>query len=82
MRCVCCDRNLTDFESTRRHAETGDHLDMCNRCLKGLGIATIDRTDLAGTIPLPAEDEPIDEAVIALRELINHPPLFDDEEYE
>lgn len=79
MRCVCCDRKLTDFESTRRSAETGDFLDMCNRCVVGLGIATIDRIDLAGTIPLPLEDFEPEPDVEALKGMLNHPPLFDDE---
>lgn len=46
MRCCCCDTNLSDFEATRRSAVTGDFLDMCNKCIKGLGIATQDRGDL------------------------------------
>ena len=46
MRCCCCDVNLTEFESTRKSAVTGDYLDMCNKCIKGLGIATLDRGDL------------------------------------
>ncbi len=82
MRCYCCDRWLDDFESTRKDSETGEYMDTCNKCLKGLGIATVDRTDLAGTIPLPPEDEPLDPAVEALKQLVNHPPLFEDEEYE
>jgi hypothetical protein len=32
MRCQCCDKNLNDFESTRKHATTGEYLDMCNKC--------------------------------------------------
>ena len=33
-RCVCCDRNLKDHESVRRHAITNEFLDMCDGCLK------------------------------------------------
>lgn len=33
MRCVCCNKLLSDFEATRKHAETGEYLDMCNKCL-------------------------------------------------
>jgi hypothetical protein len=36
MRCQCCDRNLNDYESTRKHAETGDYLDICNKCISDL----------------------------------------------
>ena len=32
MRCQCCDKNLNDFESTRKSASTGEYLDMCNKC--------------------------------------------------
>lgn len=32
MRCVACDRNLSDFESTRKSRETGEYLDLCNKC--------------------------------------------------
>jgi hypothetical protein len=32
MRCYCCDKILSDFESTRKSVSTGDYLDMCNKC--------------------------------------------------
>jgi hypothetical protein len=32
MRCYCCDKILSDFESTRKSVVTGDYLDMCNKC--------------------------------------------------
>lgn len=32
MRCVACDANLSDFESSRRSAVTGHYLDLCNGC--------------------------------------------------
>ncbi len=51
MRCVCCDKNLNDYESTRRHAITGEFLDMCNGCLAEVSdmvpIPTRAREDLA-----------------------------------
>ena len=47
MKCVCCDRNLNDYEATRRHALTNDFLDLCNRCMKDMpNIPTKDRPDL------------------------------------
>lgn len=62
MRCVCCDRNLNDYESTRKSRTTGEYLDMCNKCF-GLvedNIETIDRTDFSeGDIP----DEELDDAM-------------------
>lgn len=48
MRCVTCDKRLTDFEATRRHAMTNEFLDLCNRCVKDIpNLPTKDRTDLS-----------------------------------
>lgn len=49
MRCTCCDRNLSDYESTLRHAETKAFLDTCSRCLDGSGIPLKGRKDLLKT---------------------------------
>ena len=38
MRCYCCDKNLSDYESTLRSKESGDYLDTCLKCLQGLQI--------------------------------------------
>lgn len=47
MRCTCCNKLLSDFEATRKHAETGEYLDMCNKCLSFVPeIPYIERTDL------------------------------------
>ena len=32
MRCYCCDKALSDFESTRKSVTSGEYLDMCNKC--------------------------------------------------
>jgi len=32
MRCLACNRALSDFESTRKSTETGEYLDLCNFC--------------------------------------------------
>lgn len=50
MRCSCCNKNLSDYESTLRHAETGEFLDTCLRCLDGLDIPSIGREDLSNTL--------------------------------
>lgn len=42
MRCRCCDKRLSDFEATRKHINTGEYLDMCNKC-----YATIDKQVLS-----------------------------------
>lgn len=47
MKCVCCNKTLNDYESTRRHALTNEFLDLCNRCMKDMpNIPTKDRSDL------------------------------------
>jgi hypothetical protein len=51
MRCICCDRNLNDYETTRKHAVTGDYLDICNKCFRDISndVPTVARSDLAYT---------------------------------
>lgn len=50
MKCLCCDKTLNDFESTRRHATTREFLDLCNKChysvTMSVDLPTIDRKDL------------------------------------
>jgi len=50
MRCQCCDRVLTDFEATRKHAVTGMFIDLCQQCFKTVqmdaNLPTKDRRDL------------------------------------
>lgn len=51
MRCVCCNKNLNDYESTRKHALTGAYLDLCNACFSEVSdmadIPVNTREDLA-----------------------------------
>jgi hypothetical protein len=53
MKCLCCDAILTDYESTRKHAETGQYLDLCGECLSVIhsevSFPTIERPDLLGS---------------------------------
>jgi len=50
MKCLCCDKSLNDFESTRRHAVTREFLDLCNKCHHSVAMSanlpTLDRKDL------------------------------------
>lgn len=47
MRCIACNKQLNDYESTRRHAITNEFLDTCNRCMKDIpNTPTRDRQDL------------------------------------
>ena len=56
MRCDCCNKNLNDYESTLRHAVTGQYLNTCRKCLDGLGIPAMGNTDFEPTASI--EDDP------------------------
>jgi hypothetical protein len=56
MRCVACNRNLNDYETTRKHALTNEYLDMCNRCILDLDIPTKDRKDLLSESDIDLDD--------------------------
>jgi len=57
MRCSCCDKNLSDYESTLRLVSTGDFADTCLKCLKGLSIDVVGKQSLKKKF----EDQPDDE---------------------
>ena len=42
MRCSCCNKNLTDFESVLRHPVTMEFLDICSKCLKDIPINPVE----------------------------------------
>ncbi|CAB5194868.1 hypothetical protein UFOVP176_40 [uncultured Caudovirales phage] len=48
MHCSCCDRLLTEFEATRRNANTFQFIDLCKVCFEDVKpfVPTIDRADL------------------------------------
>lgn len=48
MRCVACNCRLTDFEATRRSAETEEFLDLCNDCYLPIRdqVKALERYDL------------------------------------
>lgn len=48
MRCLSCNEILTDYEATRRSANTEEYVDLCNLCFRDVkdDLKTIDRTDL------------------------------------
>ena len=45
MRCFCCNRRLSDYETTLKHAETGAYLDTCLDCL----------SEIAHQVPMPVK---------------------------
>jgi hypothetical protein len=48
MRCYCCNRALSDYEATRRSVNTGDFMDMCNKCYGTISgeVLALERADL------------------------------------
>ena len=32
MRCLACNKELTDYEATRKSSRSGEFLDLCNHC--------------------------------------------------
>ena len=48
MRCVCCDKSLTDFECSRKSITSGEYLDMCSDCYKHIkdDVDVIENNDL------------------------------------
>jgi hypothetical protein len=48
MRCLACNKNLNDFESTRKSATTGEYVDLCNHCFHNVeqNIESVVREDL------------------------------------
>lgn len=46
MRCLGCNKELTDFEATRRYADSEEFIDMCNDCFKYTDIKAVERYDL------------------------------------
>jgi hypothetical protein len=59
MHCNCCDRLLTEFESTRRNANTFQFIDLCKVCFEDVKpfVPTIDRTDLLTEADLDEEPD-------------------------
>ncbi len=57
MRCLCCNRNLDDYESTMRHPVTNEFLDICAKCLPDTGITPIVRSDLKPELTSSIEEE-------------------------
>jgi len=61
MRCVACNKNLNDFEATRKTDQ--GYVDLCNKCFKGLGIVAEVRADLNPLEEPPADWDELDQLV-------------------
>jgi hypothetical protein len=55
-RCVACDKNLNDYESTRKDLH-GKYVDLCNSCYRPIqnDLPTIAREDLSPTQEIEPE---------------------------
>lgn len=56
MRCQCCDRNLSDYESCLRHPETLEFLDICTTCLQDIPISPIEPAQHTNNIGYEDDD--------------------------
>ena len=58
MHCLNCDRLLSDYEATRKHAVTFKFLDLCKVCFEDVKtiIPVIDRKELMTEQDLDTED--------------------------
>lgn len=63
MRCYCCNKLLTDYESTLKSVNTNTYLDMCLGCLKTVkdDILYKDRVDLLSSSDIDDLDIYIDD---------------------
>jgi len=59
MRCIACNKNLNDFESTRKSTTTGEYVDLCNHCFHNVeqDIESIVREDLRDEESVEDENE-------------------------
>lgn len=58
MRCLACNKLLSDYEATRKY-ENGDFIDLCNHCFATIAdsVITIDRQDLSNVEEEEIENE-------------------------
>ena len=63
MRCLACNKLLSDFESTRKSSETGEFLDLCNYCYSTISKTTHaeEREDLRDEEVINDDDEFFDD---------------------
>lgn len=57
MRCRACDKNLSDFESTRKNEITGEYEDLCNECYSAIQNTISETEDDTPTVVEYIEDE-------------------------
>ena len=57
MRCQCCNKNLTDYESVLRNPNTMEFLDICTRCLKDIPIDPLEPSHSLPDVDYDFEEE-------------------------
>lgn len=70
MRCYCCNRALSDYESTLKSVNTGDFLDTCLQCLQDLDIQFVGNNKNSNEVNEDFElfDDEIDEELSDVEE--------------
>jgi len=60
MRCIACNKLLSDFEATRKNESTLEYIDLCNRCFSDVKslIPVIERDDLDKELYIEDEEDP------------------------
>ncbi len=63
MHCRACNKLLSDYESTRKNAVTGQYLDLCKVCFEDVKpfVKVIDRKDLITEADLDDPEEGCDD---------------------
>lgn len=64
MRCLACNCELSDFESTRKYAGSSTYVDLCNNCFNEIAtdVLVVERMDLRkeSTYDVPDDDDYLD----------------------
>jgi hypothetical protein len=82
MRCQNCDRLLSDYEATRKHAITFKFLDLCKVCFEDVKtiIPTIDRKELMTEQDFDTEPEDDMDTTDSLEDVETLYSLYDTKE--
>lgn len=79
MRCSCCNKNLSDYESTLRHPVTNEFLDTCNKCLVDTGIKPVEQA-FSDPLQFDVDDDPYESEIEYIQyEDFNDDPMFLDD---
>ena len=57
MRCTCCNKNLSDYESVLKHPITNEYLDTCNKCLQDIPIVPVEPMNMVDDVGYDETDD-------------------------